>query len=138
MIESRVDFLSRELSDYYLIADSNFIFRNTRSLEILMRANKKMISPMIVSETGDYANFHILETDLKNDYVKYEKRGIWSVDIISGVVLIEGNFRDVVKESLLEETEHSDGDWDVKLSEKLKEKGYFCYICNTNYFGTII
>jgi hypothetical protein len=20
----------------------------------------------------------------------------------------------------------------------LKEKGYFCYICNTNYFGTII
>jgi GR25 family glycosyltransferase involved in LPS biosynthesis len=138
LTDSRVDFLERGEADYYLIADSNFIFRNTRSLEILMGTNKKMISPMIVSETGDYANFHIMETDLKNDYINYEKRGIWSVDIISGIMLIEGNFRDVVKESLTEKTEHTDGDWDVKLSEKLKEKGYFCYICNTNYFGTII
>jgi hypothetical protein len=52
--------------------------------------------------------------------------------------LIEGGFKYVVKECLTEETKHTDGDWDVKLSEKLKEKGYFCYICNTNYFGTII
>jgi hypothetical protein len=138
LTESRIDFLKRGTSDYYLMADSNFIFRNTGSLEILIGTNKKMISPMIVSEKGDYVNFHILESDLKSDYVNYEKRGIWSVDFVSGIILIEGSFRGTVVDSLTEESNHSDGDWDVKLSEKMKDKGYFCYICNTNYFGTII
>lgn len=138
MVDARLHFLSEKETDYYLMMDSNFIFRNTKSLEILIGTEKKIISPMIVSETGDYANFHIKEIDLKSDYVNFEKRGVWSVDIMSGMILIEKEFREIVFDSLSIESEHTDGDWDVKLSEKLKEKGYFCYICNTNYFGTII
>lgn len=138
LTDSRIDFLQDRQTDYYLIIDSNFILRNTNAIEILMRSNKKMISPMIVSETADHVNFHITEADLKLDYVKYNKRGIWSVEIISGIILIENDFRVIVNQALSQDTEHSDGDWDVKLSENIKGNGYFCYICNCNYFGTII
>jgi hypothetical protein len=118
--------------------DSNYIFRNVRSLEILLGCNKKIISPMIVAETNDYSNFHIKEIEIKKDYILYEKKGIWSVEILSGIILIDKDFVANVLDSLVKETSHTDGDWDVKLSENLKNNGYFLYICNNHYFGSLI
>jgi hypothetical protein len=137
--DAKIDFLKVENNtDYYLIIDSNYIFRNVRSLEILIGCNKKIISPMIVAETNDYSNFHIKEIEIKKDYILYEKKGIWSVEILSGIILIDKDFVANVLDSLVKETSHTDGDWDVKLSENLKNNGYFLYICNNHYFGSLI
>ncbi len=137
--DAKIDFLKEENNtDYYLIMDSNYIFRNVRSLEILIGCNKKIISPMIVAETNDYSNFHIKEIEIKKDYLLYEKKGIWSVEILSGIILIDKDFVTNVLDSLVKVTPHTDGDWDVKLSENLKNNGYFLYICNNHYFGSLI
>ena len=138
-VESRLNFL-RNLpeTDSVMMMDSNYIFRNENSLQILLESDVKVLSPMIVSERSDYTNFHIQNTNLKNSYKKYDNRGFWTVDFISGIILINQDFVDVIIQGLESESNYGDGDWDMKLSDFLKAKGYFSYICNTNYFGTII
>ena len=93
---------------------------------------------MIVSEGSDYVNFHVKEQELKKEYVNYSRKGIWSVDASSGIFLIKGDFTNQVKQALSKDTDHSEGDWDVKMCDNLRSQGNFSYICNTNYFGTII
>ena len=93
---------------------------------------------MIVAETNNYSNFHIKEIEIKKDYLQYEKKGIWSVEILSGIILIDKDFVETVLDSLVKQSTHTDGDWDVKLSENLKNNGYFLYICNNHYFGSLI
>lgn len=138
LIEDRIILLNNEGYDYYLFVDSNYIFRNVSSLQILISADKKIISPMIVSEGSDYVNFHVKEQELKKEYVNYSRKGIWSVDASSGIFLIKGDFTNQVKQALSKDTDHSEGDWDVKMCDNLRSQGNFSYICNTNYFGTII
>jgi len=135
---SRIDFLKKSKSDFSLMLDSNYIFRNVNSIQILISADKKILSPMIVSELGGYVNFHIKDTDMKKEYSSYARKGVWSVDVVSGIILVREDFLNTVIESLSVPTSHPDGDWDVSLCENLKLKGNFSYICNTNYFGTII
>ena len=137
-IEGRVSFLQDSTHDYHLMMDSNYIFRNTSGIEYLMDANKKIVSPMIVSETSSFVNFHTNDSDNKLKYMSYNDRGLWVVEIISGIVLIQKEFVGEVRQSLLKTTNHSDGDWDIKMSENLRSNGNFLYICNNHYFGSII
>lgn len=138
-VESRLNFLKNlPETDSVMMMDSNYIFRNENSLKILLESDVKVLSPMIVSEKSDYANFHIQNINLKNSYKKYENRGFWTVDFISGIVLVNQDFVSVIIEALESESDYTDGDWDIKLSNFLKAKGFFSYICNTHYFGTII
>ncbi len=137
-IESRVNFLEDSTHDYHLMMDSNYIFRNTNGIEYLMDVNKKIVSPMIVSETSSFVNFHTNDMDNKFKYMSYSEKGLWTVEIISGIILIQKEFVGEVRESLLKTTNHSDGDWDIKMSENLRSNGNFLYICNNHYFGSII
>ena len=137
-IESRVNFLDDSTHDYHLMMDSNYIFRNTNGIEYLMDVNKKIVSPMIVSETSSFVNFHTNDMDNKFKYMSYSEKGLWTVEIISGIILIQKEFVGEVRESLLKTTNHSDGDWDIKMSENLRSNGNFLYICNNHYFGSII
>jgi hypothetical protein len=99
---------------------------------------KKIIAPMIVSETSSFVNFHTSDIGNKLNYMGYVDQGLWTVEIISGIVLIQKDFVNEVRESLLKPTNHSDGDWDIKMSENLRSNGNFLYICNNHYFGSII
>jgi hypothetical protein len=138
-LDSIIEFLNSDMDvDVYMVMESNYIFRNEDSLKVLLNSDIKILAPMIVSEKSDFANFHVWNTGLKKSYQTYSNKGFWTVDIISGIILISKDFVQTTKEILLDKTNHSDGDWDVKLSEGLKKKDYFAYICNTNYFGTII
>lgn len=138
-VNSRLDFLNNSKNyDTCIMMDSNYIFRNENSLDILLESDLKIISPMIVSEKSDFTNFHIQNTHLKNSYKKYENKGFWTVDVVTGILLIDREFIDVVIDALQSETSHPDGDWDLIISDFLKSKGFFSYICNTHYFGTII
>jgi hypothetical protein len=137
-IESKVNFLEDSTHDYHLMMDSNYIFRNTNGIEYLMDVNKKIVSPMIVSETSSFVNFHTNDMDNKFKYMSYSEKGLWTVEIISGIILIQKEFVGEVRESLLKTTNHSDGDWDIKMSENLRSNGNFLYICNNHYFGSII
>ena len=136
--DARDKFLENPSHDYYLMIDSNYIFRNTNGIEYLIDCNKKIVSPMIVSETSSFVNFHTSDIGNKLNYMGYVDQGLWTVEIISGIVLIQKDFVNEVRESLLKPTNHSDGDWDIKMSENLRSNGNFLYICNNHYFGSII
>ena len=137
-IDARDRFLQNPTHDYYLMIDSNYIFRNTNAIERLIDTDKKIVSPMIVSETSTFVNFHTNDIDNKLKYMGYVDQGLWAVEIISGIILIQKEFVGEVRESLLKTTNHSDGDWDIKMSENLRSNGNFLYICNNHYFGSII
>jgi hypothetical protein len=136
--DARDKFLENPSHDYYLMLDSNYIFRNTNGIEYLIDCNKKIVSPMIVSETSSFVNFHTSDIGNKLNYMGYVDQGLWAVEIISGIVLIQKDFVNEVRESLLKPTNHFDGDWDIKMSENLRSNGNFLYICNNHYFGSII
>jgi GR25 family glycosyltransferase involved in LPS biosynthesis len=135
---SKLDFLQSSKEDYALIMDSNHIFRNTKSLNYLIDYGKKIIAPMIVSETNSFVNFHTNDLTNKTRYVSFEDKGTWSVEIISGIILIEKGFIPNVIKAIDSVGEYSDGDWDVKMSNNLRKSGNFLYICNNHYFGSII
>lgn len=137
--KSKIEFFqSNYENEKLVIVDSNYIFRNEKSLEILLDSDVKIVAPMILSENSDFVNFHLSNIGLKESYKKYDNKGIWTVDYITGIIIIDRNFLSTVIDALKSETNHVDGDWDIKLSEFMKEKGFFTYICNTHYFGTII
>jgi hypothetical protein len=137
--DSRIDFLNNvNNSEFLLMMDSNYIFRNTNALKILVGENKRILAPMIISETKDFYNFFISDPTTLNTYSGYNVRGIWNVDFITGIILIKNNFCEQVRLALMSDKIYDDGDWDVKLSDNLKDNNYFVYICNSNYFGTII
>ena len=137
--DSRIDFLSLQSdSDFRVMMDCNYILRNPKSLSILTNENTKIISPMIVAETKDFSNFHLNDQGNKKLYLNYETKGIWTVDFITGVVLIRKDFITQVIESLSKDGNYQDGDWDLKMCDNLRKENYFLYICNSNYFGTLI
>ena len=135
---SRKKFLidSFDKTDYVVIMESNHIFRNIKSIQLLLNECQGIITPMINQEGSEWVNF---DSNNKKDYQTYDKRGVWDVDMVYGIHVIKNELIPFCVRSLYLNTEkYSDGDWDILLSKNLNDQGYKTQISNTNYYGGII
>jgi len=116
--------------------ESNHIFRNIKSIQLLINECKGIIGPMINKEGSEWVNF---ESKNKKDYQKYIKKGIWDVDTIYGIHIIKNDLIPFSVSSLyMDSKNYSYDDWDMLMCDNLNKKGYQTQISNTNYYGGII
>ena len=137
-IISRKNFLieSYDEVDYVIMMESNHIFRNIKSIQLLINECKGIIGPMINKEGSEWVNF---ESKNKKDYQKYIKKGIWDVDTIYGIHIIKNDLIPFSVSSLyVDSKNYSYDDWDMLMCDNLNKKGYQTQISNTNYYGGII
>ena len=137
-IISRKNFLieSYDEVDYVIMMESNHIFRNIKSIQLLINECKGIIGPMINKEGSEWVNF---ESKNKKEYQKYIKKGIWDVDTIYGIHIIKNDLIPFSVSSLyVDSKNYSYDDWDMLMCDNLNKKGYQTQISNTNYYGGII
>ena len=137
-IISRKNFLieSYDEVDYVIMMESNHIFRNIKSIQLLINECKGIIGPMINKEGSEWVNF---ESKNKKDYQKYIKKGVWDVDTIYGIHIIKNDLIPFSVSSLyVDSKNYSYDDWDMLMCDNLNKKGYQTQISNTNYYGGII
>lgn len=140
-IDSRKHFLidSFDKTDAVVIMESNHIFRNNKSLQILLNECQGIISPMIHHEGTEWVNFDLNDKDDKKRYRTYSKQGIWEVDYSFGIHIILNEIIPFSVNALNNnQKEYIDDNWDVLMCENLKNRGFTTEISNTNYYGGII
>tara|TARA_R110000765_G_scaffold62151_3_gene120600 strand:+ start:32651 stop:34078 length:1428 start_codon:yes stop_codon:yes gene_type:complete len=138
-IYSRKDFLINSYgeSDYVVIMESNHIFRNNKSLQILLNECENIITPMMCEEGTDWVNFSHTPLE-KNEYKTYIKKGVWNVEYLYGIHIIKNDTIPDCVNSLYNNVNYVDNEWDMLLCDNLKKKEYNLQISNTNYYGGII
>lgn len=139
-IKSRKEFLvkSYNYTDYVILMESNHIFRNNKSIQILLSECEDILTPMIHQEGSKWVNFNC-EDNRKEKYRSYEERGVWDVDYLYGIHVIKNDLIPYCVNSLYKNYgTYSDLDWDVMMCDNLKNTGNNLKISNTNYYGGII
>jgi len=140
-IDTRKRFLidAYDQSDVVILMESNHIFRNNKSVQILNHELKNILSPMIHHEGTEWVNFDYSDTEKKKTIRVYSERSIWNVDVTFGIHFIDNDTVPFAVNALKENHKnYGDDDWDVLMCENLRLRGYDIELSNTNYYGGII
>lgn len=140
-IESKKRFLidSYDNTDAVVLMESNHIFRNNKSLQILLNECDGVISPMIHHEGTEWVNFDIEDGILKTDIRKYKDTRVWGVSHTFGIHIILNDVIPYAVNALHSNfNNYDEGNWDVLMCENLRSRGYNIQLSNTNYYGGII
>lgn len=133
--------------DYSIIMDANYIFRNRRAIQFLIREDRKIITPMIVEEGTPWVNLwysvdkdgYMVDKPEQERIKTYELQGCWSVGFSAGIWMFKSEVLEDIKGSFTKDIQRwGDGDYDVCFSYNVRDRGYFLYVTNNNYFGGII
>jgi len=124
--------------DFLFLIDSNHIFRNNRSIQLLIDKDVDFITPMICEEGSKWVNFDMEPSYMKEQAREYKTKTVWVVDFVSGVFVMKNSFIDDFVDCLEPNEKFQDEDWDILYSENAKEKGLILHLCNLNYYGGII
>jgi hypothetical protein len=139
-LESRqmVSISAKDKCDYLFLMDSNHIFRNNRSIQLLIEKEVDFITPMICEEGSKWVNFDMEPTYMKDQAREYKTKTVWVVDFVSGIYVIKNTFIETFIECLEPKEKYEDEDWDILFSDTAKEKELIVHLCNINYYGGII
>lgn len=129
---------AKDKCDFLFLIDSNHIFRNNKSIQLLIEKNVDFITPMICEEGSEWVNFNIEPYYMKTQAREYVTKTVWVVDFVSGIYVVKNSFIDNFIECLEPNPKYNDEDWDVLFSDTAKEKEYILHVCNINYYGGII
>ncbi|XWV26902.1 putative procollagen-lysine [Tupanvirus soda lake] len=132
--------------DYYFMLEQRCIITKKDILhELIPYSNnyQRIISPMLNCKTNTlYTNFwgaldnngFYRRSDNYIELVERQKRGVWNVPYVSGVVLIS---RDIVMNwDIMKDNKHRD-DVDMQFCFNLRKLTLFMYMVNYNYYGII-
>jgi hypothetical protein len=128
--------------------DGNYIFRNRKSLELLISEGKDLISPMIKERAHDWINFSFKmsndgvfqDTPEQERIVRYENKSCWLVGYTAGIWLIKNEVLGKINNNFARGIERwdSDDDYDINFCLNVKEDGVGLYLTNNNYFGGLV
>lgn len=140
LLESRKNALdlAQGNCDFLILMDSNHIFRNNKSIQLLITKNLPIVTPMILEEKTDWANFGIYPQFTRDTIYNYETKNHFVVNYAYGVYVIQSGHIDQVRGFLETEEEVNDQDWDNLLCANAKENKFPLYLCNVNFYGSII
>jgi hypothetical protein len=139
---------SQNNQDYCLVMDGNYIFRNRKSIELLISEDKDIVSPMIKEKSHDWINFSFKltdngifeETPEQEKIITYETKSCWLVGYTAGIWLIKNEVLEKVKYNFARGMVRwdSDEDYDINFCLNVKEDGIGLYLTNNNYFGGLV
>ena len=136
------DFLLSDC-DYYFFLEQQCIITKTDILNDLLDEKCRIISPLLKSNGRNeyFTNFwgsigdtgYYTRSDDYIDIITYNKRGIWNVPYILGVILIERTI--IVNWNLSEHNRFSEGNRDMALCLNFRKFVLFMYTMNKRIYG---
>lgn len=126
--------------DFLFMLDSNYVFRNNKSIQLLIEKNLGLLTPMIREEGTEWVNFTGFPEFFHERMKNYESKTVFVVDYITGIIVLN---QDVLEKCLtffepIEDEEHEDFDWDVLFCKNALIQKQIMYVCNMNFYGSII
>lgn len=135
-------------TDYTLIMDCNYVFRNRKSIEFLIRENKDILTPMIKEENTQWVNFTLMtdkngfsvNSDKDSQIYSYDLKGCWRIQYGAGIWFISKNIIEKVSNMFTNQNTEldEDFDYDIIFSLNLKNGNIAQYLSNNFYYGGII
>lgn len=140
LVESRkmVSLSAQGNCDFVLLMDSNHIFRNMKSVELLIEKDLDILTPMILEEQSDWVNCSFDPEYMLINAKTYKTKNVFVTDFAYGIYIIKESYIDNVVSSLDFDKDINEEDWDTEFCKKMTENNFKMYICNQNYYGGII
>jgi len=126
--------------DFLFMLDSNYIFRNNKSIQLLVEKDLGLLAPMIREEGTEWVNFTGFPDFFHERMKNYESKTVFVVDYITGIIVLN---QDILEQALtffepIEDQEFADEDWDVLFCNNATKNKQIMYVCNMNFYGSII
>lgn len=131
---------AKDKCDFLFMMDCNYIFRNNRSIQLLIEKDLDILTPMIFEEHTDWVNFAVVPTFIHKNIHTYVTKTVFVVDYITGVMVLKNSILDKAVSYL----ESSDGevfddyDWDLMFCKEATNHDTLLHVCNMNFYGSII
>lgn len=140
LLESRISSLRKAQNncDFFILMDSNHIFRNNKSIQLLVTKNLNFVTPMIMEERTEWVNFTLRDSHVKGIIYNYTTKNDYIVDYVYGVYVIKGDSIPTVLNNLSQPSTYSDDNWDNYFCEMMKQNNFYLNLCNNNFYGSII
>jgi hypothetical protein len=131
---------AKDKCDFLVMMDCNYIFRNNKSLQILIEKDLDLLSPMVFEENGDWVNFSVIPTWVREGIVNYSTKTVFVVDYITGILVMKNSILDkaITYMEPTDDTKYNDYDWDLMFCCEASKDDTLLHICNINFYGSII
>lgn len=145
--DKALELAMRSHLDYTLLMDSNYIFRNRKSLQRLLGEDRYIITPMINSEGTEWVNFffnvdedgRFIDSDEQKAIKEYQIQDTFSVGYTAGMWLINNEIIIRIQNYFSKNIERWGVDnYDECFSYNLRERGFYLYLTNKSYYGGVI
>jgi hypothetical protein len=145
--DKALELAMRSHLDYTLLMDSNYIFRNRKSLQRLLGEDKYIITPMINSEGTEWVNFffnvdengRFIDSDEQKAIKEYQIQDTFSVGYTAGMWLINNEIIIRIQRYFSKNIERwGVENYDECFSYNLRERGFYLYVTNKSYYGGVI
>jgi hypothetical protein len=129
--------------DFLFMLDENYVFRNNKSIQLLVEKNLGIIAPMIREEGTEWVNFTATPDFFQQRMKDYQSKTVFVVDYLTGIMVIH---QDVLEKTLTffepveeeQEEPFEDYNWDIRFCKNADLQNEILYVCNMNFYGSII
>ena len=131
---------AQDKCDFLVMMDCNYIFRNIRSLQLLIEKDLDLISPMVFEENGDWVNFSVDPNWVREGIVNYSTKTVFVVDYITGILVLKNSILDKAIKYMepSDDKVYDDYDWDIMFCAEASKDETLLHVCNINFYGSII
>jgi hypothetical protein len=138
-LSSRINAVNSAKSkcDFLVMMDSNHIFRNNKSIQLLITKNLEFVCPMIFEERSEWVNFWLPTKVTRETIYNYTVKNHFPVKYVYGVYVIREDQLDKISQFFVP-SDVSEDNWDNYFCDKAAENDLPLYVCNQNFYGSII
>jgi hypothetical protein len=131
---------AQDKCDFLVMMDCNYIFRNIRSLQLLIEKDLDLISPMVFEENGDWVNFSVDPNWVREGIVNYSTKTVFVVDYITGILVLKNSILNKAIKYMepSDDKVYDDYDWDIMFCAEASKDETLLHVCNINFYGSII
>jgi hypothetical protein len=126
--------------DFLFMMDSNYIFRNNKSIQLLIEKNVDIVTPMIFEEHTDWVNFSVTPDYIHKGIHTYATKTVFVVDYITGIMVLKDTILDDAISFMdpSDDETYEDYNWDILFCKEANKKEVLLHVCNMNFYGSII
>lgn len=127
---------------YYFALDGEAQIENINTLQLLIERNRSVVAPMMIRPGKMWSTFwgalnsegFYKRSEDYADLVSGKKIGLWNVPHVSQAVLLQR----YVVDKVIEGYSNSQLDPDMALCKSIREKGFFMFVDNQDYYGHLV
>jgi hypothetical protein len=126
--------------DFLFLMDCNYIFRNNKSIQLLIEKDLDILTPMIFEEHTEWVNFAVVPDNIHRGIHKYLTKTVFVVDYITGIMVLKNTILDQAISFMTpsDDQTYDDYDWDLMFCKEATDQDVRLHVCNMNFYGSII